>query len=89
MEGSDINSASAYIDREVVLASNNALGTAETGADGRFRLSGIPECVPRSGGQGDCSPGFGASTRRRVLNVNTALAPSFSGGLNFEIPPST
>src|SRR6187549_1186363 len=31
VEGGDVESASAYIDREAVLASNNTLGTGQTG----------------------------------------------------------
>src|ERR1041384_6233466 len=35
VEGGDVRSASAYIDRDAVLASNNTVATGETEADGR------------------------------------------------------
>ena len=41
VEGGDVRSGRAYIDREAILASNNTLGTAQTDADGRFRLTGF------------------------------------------------
>src|SRR5688572_16803536 len=42
VEGGDVWSATAYIDRDAVLASNNTVASGETGADGRFELSAIP-----------------------------------------------
>ena len=86
VEGSDIESASAYIDREAVLASNNTLGTGQTGADGRFKLSEIPNAFLAVVAKEDCSPGFaGFDETTGVLNVNTLITPNISGGLNFEI----
>jgi hypothetical protein len=87
VEGSDIRSASAYIDREAVLASSNTLATGETGADGRFKLSEIPNAFLAVAVKEDCSPGFaGFDETSGVLNLDTLITPSFSGGLNFEIP---
>ena len=70
-----------------MLASSNTLATGETGADGRFRLSEIPNAFLAVAVKEDCSPGFaGFDETTGVLNVDTLITPNFSGGLNFEIP---
>jgi hypothetical protein len=87
VEGSDIQSARAYIDREAVLASRDTVATGETGADGRFELAAIPNAFLAVAVKDGCSPSFaGFDDATGVLNVNTLLTPNFSGGLNFEIP---
>ena len=58
VEGGDVRSGRAYIDREAILASNNTLGTAQTDADGRFRLSEIPNAFLAVAVKEDCSPAF-------------------------------
>jgi hypothetical protein len=87
VEGSDIRSAQAYIDREAVLASNDTVATGQTGADGRFGLAAIPNAFLAVAVKDGCSPSFaGFDDATGVLNVDTLLTPSFSGGLSFEIP---
>jgi hypothetical protein len=90
VEGSDIESAEAYIDREAVLASRDTVATGQTGADGRFGLAAIPNAFLAVAVKDGCSPSFaGFDDATGVLNVNTLLTPNFSGGLNFEIPNFT
>ncbi len=87
VEGSDIESASAYINRDAVLASNNTVTSGETGADGRFKLSAIPNAFLAVVAKDGCSPAFaGFDEATGVLNVNTLITPNFSDGLNFVIP---
>jgi uncharacterized protein YfaP (DUF2135 family) len=87
VEGSDIRSAEAYIDREAVLASRDTVATGQTGADGRFKLAAIPNAFLAVAVKDDCSPSFaGFDDATGVLNLDTLLTPNLSGGLNFEIP---
>jgi hypothetical protein len=87
VEGGDINSGQAYIDREAVLASNNTLTSGATGEDGRFKLSAIPNAFFAVVSKESCSPGFaGFDDETGVLSVNTLITPNLRGGLNFEIP---
>ena len=87
VEGSDVSSVSAYINRDAVLASNNTVTSGETGADGRFELSAIPNAFLAAVAKDGCSPAFaGFDEATGVLNVNTLITPNFRDGLNFEIP---
>ncbi|HEU4537226.1 MAG TPA: hypothetical protein VFS00_24065, partial [Polyangiaceae bacterium] len=87
VEGSDIQSAEAYIDREKVLASNNTVATATTGADGRFKMKTLPSAFLAVVTKDGCSAGFaGFNEETGVLNVNTLITPNFEGSVNFEIP---
>ncbi|MEY2931142.1 MAG: hypothetical protein RL033_1891 [Pseudomonadota bacterium] len=87
VEGGDVRSGRAYIDREAILASNNTLGTTQTDADGRFRLSEIPNAFLAVAVKEDCSPAFaGFDETTGVLSVDTLITPNLGGGLNFEIP---
>src|SRR6476620_8402804 len=87
VEGGDVRSGRAYIDREAVLASGNTVASGETDVDGRFKLSAIPNAFLAVVAKDDCSPAFaGFDEATGVLSVDTLISPSFSGGLNFEIP---
>jgi len=87
VEGHDVRSGRAYIDREAVLASGNTLATGETDVDGSFKLSAIPNAFLAVVAKEDCSPAFaGFDEATGVLSVDTLISPNFSGGLNFEIP---
>jgi hypothetical protein len=87
VEGSDVRSASAYINRDAILASSNTVASGETAADGRFKLSAIPNAFLAAVVKDGCSPAFaGFDEATGVLNVNTLLTPNISGGLNFVIP---
>jgi hypothetical protein len=87
VEGGDIESASAYINRDAVLASENTVTSGETDADGRFDLDAIPNAFLAVVVKEGCSPAFaGFDDATGVLNVNTLLTPNFDNGLNFVIP---
>jgi uncharacterized protein YfaP (DUF2135 family) len=87
VEGGDVYSAQAYIDRDAILASNDSLTSGETGADGRFVLRAVPNAFLAVATQDTCSPGFaGFDDQTGVLNVDTLITPNLRGGLNFEIP---
>lgn len=86
VEGSDITSAEAYIDREAVLASNNTVASGQTGADGRFTLGAIPTAFLAVVVKEGCSARFaGFDDETGVLNVNTLITPNVEDGLNFKI----
>ncbi len=86
VEGSDISSAEAYIDREAVLASSNWLATAQTGSDGRFEMGAIPQAFLAVAVKEGCSAGFaGFDEETGVLNVDTLITPNLEDGLNFEV----
>jgi hypothetical protein len=86
VEGSDITSAEAYIDREAVLASRNWLATAQTGDDGRCEMGAIPQAFLAVAVKDGCSAGFaGFDEETGVLNVDTLIAPNFEDGLSFEV----
>jgi hypothetical protein len=87
VEGGDIRSAEAYIDREAVLASRDTVATGETDADGRFELGAIPNAFLAVAVKDGCSPSFaGFDEATGVLNFNTLLTPTISGGVDFDIP---
>jgi hypothetical protein len=87
VEGGDLGSGEAYIDREKVLASTNSVDRGTTGADGRFKLKAIPNAFLAVVTKAGCSAGFaGFNEETGVLSLNTLIAPNFSGGLNFEVP---
>ncbi len=87
VEGGDIESASAYINRDAVLASNDTLTSGESGANGRFELSAIPNAFLAVVARDGCSPAFaGFDEATGVLNVNTLITPNFRDGVSFEIP---
>ena len=86
VEGSDISSAEAYINREAVLASNNTVASGQTGADGSFKVGAIPNAFLAVAVKGGCSAGFaGFDDETGVLNVQTLITPNFEDGLNFKI----
>jgi hypothetical protein len=86
VEGSDIASAEAFIDREAVLSSSNAMASGQTGADGRFTLGAIPTAFLAVATKDGCSAGFaGFDESTGVLNMDTLIAPSFEDGVSFEI----
>lgn len=90
VEGGDIRSGQAYIDREAVLAGTDTVATGQTGADGRFKLDAIPNAFLAVAVKDGCSPSFaGFDDATGVLSVNTLITPNISGGLNFEIPTFT
>jgi hypothetical protein len=85
VEGSDITSAEAYIDREAVLASSNTMKTAQTGDDGRFRMGAIPTAFLAVATKEGCTAGFaGFDEDTGVLNVDTLIKPDLGEG--FLIP---
>jgi hypothetical protein len=87
VEGGDVRSGRAYIDREAVLASGNTLASGETEEDGSFKLSAIPNAFLAVVAKDDCSPAFaGFDEATGVLSLDTLITPNLSGGLNFEIP---
>jgi hypothetical protein len=87
VEGSDVKSGRAYIDRDAILASNNTLATGETDSDGKFKVKAIPNAFLAVVSKDDCSPAFaGFDETTGVLSVDTLISPNLSGGLNFEIP---
>jgi hypothetical protein len=88
VEGSDISSAEAYIDREAVLASTNTVDTTQTGDDGRFVFDGLaPTAFLAVATSEACTAGFaGFDEETGVLNVDTLITPHFDNGLSFEIP---
>jgi hypothetical protein len=88
VEGSDIGSAEAYIDREAVLESDNDVGDARTGEDGRFVIEDVtPSAFLAVATHEACAAGFaGFDDETGVLNLDTLITPSFDDGLRFPIP---
>src|SRR5215204_4329345 len=86
VEGGDISSAEAYINREAVLASNNTVASGQTGADGSFEVGAIPNAFLAVVVKEGCSAGFaGFDDETGVLNVDTLITPNVEDGLNFKI----
>jgi len=88
VEGSDIGSLEAYIDREAVLSSQNDRRSAVTEADGRFSFETLPSAFLAVATSETCSAGFaGFDEETGVLNLDTLIKPSFKNGLSFSVPP--
>jgi uncharacterized protein YfaP (DUF2135 family) len=87
VEGSDLGSLEAYIDREAVLASNNDVGSAVTDASGRVEFEVLPSAFLAVATKDTCSAGFaGFDEETGVLNLDTLIKPRFKDGLSFSIP---
>jgi hypothetical protein len=87
VEGGDVRSGRAYIDRAAVLASVNSVSAGETGPDGRFHLGAIPNAFLAVVTKAGCSAGFaGFDEQTGVLNADTLITPSIGDALKFEIP---
>jgi hypothetical protein len=87
VEGSDIGSAEAYIDREAVLASTNSVDSAQTGADGSYKMNTLPSAFLAVATKEGCSAGFaGFDEETGVLNLDTLITPSIDGAVRFEVP---
>jgi len=88
VEGSDIASAEAYIDRAAVLESDNDVGSARTGDDGRFVIEEVtPSAFLAVATQGGCAAGFaGFDEETGILNLDTLITPVLDDGLSFPIP---
>jgi uncharacterized protein YfaP (DUF2135 family) len=84
--GSDINAAQAYVDKDAVFASTNVVTSAQTAADGTFRITGVfPSAFFAVASREDCSAGFaGFDEETGILNVNTLITPDL--GLDFAVP---
>jgi hypothetical protein len=87
VEGSDLGSLEAYIDREAVLASDNDVGSAVTDASGRVEFDVLPSAFLAVATKDTCSAGFaGFDEETGVLNLDTLIKPRFKDGLSFSIP---
>jgi hypothetical protein len=88
VEGSDVAAVQAYIDREAVLASTNALTSAETYGDGRFSITDAPaSAFLATATIAGCTAGFaGFDEDTGILSLETLIEPSFDDGLKFSIP---
>ncbi len=88
VEDTSLTSAEAYINRESVLASSNTERTIQTGADGRFKMNDvIPNAFLATAVKSGCSAGFaGFNEETGVLNWDTLIKPSLSGGVHFDVP---
>ena len=72
VEGSDIASAEAYIDRAAVLESDNDVGSARTGDDGRFVIEEVtPSAFLAVATQGAARLASPDSTRRPESSTST------------------
>jgi hypothetical protein len=86
VEGSDISSGEAYIDREAVLASDNSAASDETNADGSFELEAFANAFLAVVSKDGCVSGYaGFNAETGVLNIDTLITPDFKDGINFEI----
>jgi hypothetical protein len=87
VEGSDLGSLEAYIDREAVLASDNDVGSAVTDAQGRVTFEVLPSAFLAVATSATCSAGFaGFEEETGVLNLDTLIKPRLKDGLSFSIP---
>jgi hypothetical protein len=87
VEGHDISSLEAYIDKQAVLESDNDLAEATTGDDGCFRIEAPPGAFLAVAVHAECSAGFaGFDEETGVLDLSTLITPSFDDGLEFDIP---
>jgi hypothetical protein len=87
VEGHDISSLEAYIDKEAVLASDNDLADGTTDDDGRFVIDAPPGAFLAVAARVECSAGFaGFDEETGVLDLSTLILPSFDSGLRFSIP---
>jgi hypothetical protein len=88
VEGGDITSASAYIDKQAVLASTNVLDSGESDDEGRFEIMDVtPGAFLAVATHPSCTAGFaGFDEETGVLNLDTLLLPNFDDGLTFAVP---
>ncbi|HEU4538010.1 MAG TPA: carboxypeptidase-like regulatory domain-containing protein, partial [Polyangiaceae bacterium] len=87
VEGSDVGSGEAYIDREAVLASTNSVETAQSGADGSYKMTTLPSAFLAVATKEGCSAGFaGFDEETGVLSFDTLIKPKIDGAVQFEIP---
>jgi hypothetical protein len=87
VEGHDITSLEAYIDKEAVFESDNDLADATTDEEGRFVIEAPPGAFLAVAVHVQCSAGFaGFDEETGVLDLSTLITPSFDNGLEFEIP---
>ncbi len=86
VEGGDVRGATAYIDREAILASDNAARTGQSTADGTFKFNGVfPSALLAVATKDGCTADFaGFDAETGVLNLQTLIAPD--AGLDFAIP---
>jgi hypothetical protein len=90
VKGGDITSAEAYIDKEAVLASDNAVSSGDTDAEGRFKLGIIPNAFFAVVKKEGCSAGMlGFNQDTGVLNVDTLIKPKIDGAVKFDLPNFT
>ena len=76
VEGSDIESLEAYIDREAVLASGNDVASAVTDEQGRITFDVLPSAFLAVATKDTCSAGFaGFDEETGVLNLDTLIKP--------------
>ena len=88
VEGSDISSGEAFIDREAVLASDNSIESTRSDADGNLLIEDVaPGAFLASITADGCTAGFaGFDAETGVLSLDTLLVPEIDNGLSFEIP---
>ena len=87
VEGHDITSLEAYIDKQAVLESDNDLADATTDGEGRFAIEAPPGAFLAVATHVECSAGFaGFDEETGVLDLSTLITPSFDDGLRFAIP---
>jgi hypothetical protein len=88
VEGSDIMSGEAYIDREAVLASDNSIESTRSDEDGNLLIEGVaPGAFLASIEADGCTADFaGFDPETGVLSLNTLITPEFENGLSFDLP---
>lgn len=88
VEGHDISSLEAYIDRAAILESDNDLADAVTDDDGHFLIDDVPPSAFLAVAfHASCSAGFaGFDEETGILDLSTLITPDFDNGLRFEIP---
>jgi hypothetical protein len=87
VEGHDIGSLEAYIDKQAVLESDNDLAEATTDDDGDFLIEAPPGAFLAVASHVACSAGFaGFDEETGVLDLGTLITPTFDNGLRFSIP---
>ena len=83
----DVGSLKALINKEAVLASDNAVRSVVTEADGRFSFKTLPSAFLAVATQETCSAGYaGFDENTGVLSVDTLIKPKLDNGLGFTIP---
>jgi hypothetical protein len=86
VEGSDISSGVAYIDKAAILASNNTITTGQTREDGKFTLGAFPSAFLAVAVKEGCTAGFeGFDAETGVLSINTLIKPKLGSSVSFSI----